>query len=71
MMKKNIRNIWRKVMDKNRFIIQAVLSLNTGNTGYSTDRVKIALGQADQLEKAGVLDKVECEKLITKKKKGE
>ena len=41
-------------MTRSEWLIQAVLSLNSGNTGYAENRVKFALQQYEQLVKAGV-----------------
>lgn len=46
-------------MTKNEFIIQAVLSLNAGDSGYIEpveNRIKIANKQADMLEDQGLFE---------------
>lgn len=41
-------------MTKNEFIIQAVLSLNNGDSGWGDDRVEIAIKQYNQLVENGI-----------------
>jgi len=42
-------------MTKNNFLIEAILSLNKGNSGYSIDRLKVAEQQLKQLIEKGVV----------------
>ena len=44
-------------MSKEELIIQLLISLNQGNSGYIQDRVRYAIEQYDELVREGIISK--------------
>lgn len=42
-------------IDKTQIVLELVKSLNMGNTGYSNDRVDVAIKQYNQMVDAGII----------------